>query len=324
MDGSPFPAPVALAGDVSRRLEHWTRTVTSTSRPRLIVQLDAARRRRRLAPVGARRRRARARRSPSTPPCATERGGRPVADEWPRLGRLCRRSTASATQRRGQVSLSQDEAWELMTDDRPGARGGRLRRPGAGAVAAQGRRRRCACSPSRRAIGRRRPPAQQRALVGGVRRRRAHRRRRRPAGRRGPPAGAVARALGRARPGRPQGGRRRARRAGRRPSSPAPRSCATRVGLEGSALARRRRRSRATAGPPTCSSRPARRRPTPVTTPEGFVGELRTLPGRGARLARLPRRRRARRLPRPRHGPRQDADGARPPRPHRRATARRS
>ena len=54
----------------------------------------------------------------------------------------------------------------------------------------------------------------------------------------------------------------------------------------------------------------------PVTKPEGFVGELRSLPGGGARLARLPRRRGARRLPRPRHGPRQDAHRARPPRPH--------
>ncbi len=45
----------------------------------------------------------------------------------------------------------------------------------------------------------------------------------------------------------------------------------------------------------------------------GLRGRAAQLPGRGAGLARLPRRRRARRLPGPRHGPRQDAHRARPP-----------
>ena len=88
------------------------------------------------------------------------------------------------------------------------------------------------------------------------------------------------------------------------------------VGLEGSPLGRAPTRRRRRLG-----DRPARqgrvRVPTePVDAPDGFVGELRTLPGRSTRLARLPRRGRARRLPRARHGPRQDADGARPPRQH--------
>ena len=111
-----------------------------------------------------------------------------------------------------------------------------------------------------------------------------------------------------------------AERADDRRSSPAPRSCATRVGLEGIAARPAASRSRAAAGPPTCSSKAAGRRTEPGHRARGLRRRAAQLPGRGAGLARLPRRRRARRLPRPRHGPRQDADRARPPRPHRRAT----
>ena len=142
-----------------------------------------------------------------------------------------------------------------------------------------------------------------------------------PPGRRGPAAGEVARPLGRARPGRPQGGGRRAGRAGHHPAQPAPRSSATR-------WASRARRSaggspsRAAGGPPTCSTRRAPRRSSAITKPRGLRRRAAALPGRGAGLARLPRRRRARRLPGPRHGPRQDPHRARPPRPHRRRAAR--
>ena len=41
LDGSTFRAPGALAADVARMFETWTRTVTSGARPRLIVQLEA-------------------------------------------------------------------------------------------------------------------------------------------------------------------------------------------------------------------------------------------------------------------------------------------
>ena len=77
--------------------------------------------------------------------------------------------------------------------------------------------------------------------------------------------------------------------------------------------------STAAAGPPTCSRRP-RRSPRGGHRARGLRRRAAQLPGRGARVARVPRCRRARRLPRARHGPRQDADGARPPRPHRRRT----
>ena len=105
----------------------------------------------------------------------------------------------------------------------------------------------------------------------------------------------------------------------RRSSSPARRCCASRSG------SRTRRspaasRSTAAAGRPTCSPRRPTSTPNPRSTPKGFVGRAAQLPGRSARVARLPRRRRPRWLPRPRHGPRQDADDARPPARRGRAT----
>ena len=118
MDGSPFRAPAALASDVSRRLDEWTRSVTSPSRPRLVVQLDAPGPggvwllsvtapsvKRQTVPIDALLR--------------AEYGSRPVSAEWARLGRLYPAVHRSGAQRRGQVALSQDEAWEFMTVSGP-------------------------------------------------------------------------------------------------------------------------------------------------------------------------------------------------------------
>ena len=149
------------------------------------------------------------------------------------------------------------------------ARGRRLRGAGAGAVAPQADARLAAVRRARRRHRRRCPPAEQRAVVGGVRRRRADRGRDRPSRRRGPSARSIAWPVGRARPGRPQGGRRRTRRAGdddpahRRRDPPA-------LGRPGGLAARPEAwSSRAAAGRPTCcnkaqsrpdrAGRPARR-----------------------------------------------------------------
>jgi superfamily II DNA or RNA helicase len=118
MDGSPFRAPAELAGAVSRTLENWTRSVTSPSRPRLIVQLDEP------GPSGVwlvsvRVPSGNGRTVPVDAALRAERGGRPVAAEWARLGRLFPALNRSGARRRGQVALSQDEAWELMTVDGP-------------------------------------------------------------------------------------------------------------------------------------------------------------------------------------------------------------
>ena len=51
----------------------------------------------------------------STAALRTDRGHRPVSAEWARLGRLFPLLNRSGVQRRGQVALSQDEAWEFMT-----------------------------------------------------------------------------------------------------------------------------------------------------------------------------------------------------------------
>ena len=88
------------------------------------------------------------------------------------------------------------------------------------------------------------------------------------------------------------------------------------LGLDGSPPRRRRHASRAPAGPPTSCSKAVHRLTEPrPTNPEGFDGELRSYQAEALGVARVPRRRRARRLPGPRHGPGQDPHDARPPRP---------
>ena len=114
LDGTPFRAPGTLSADVSRMLDNWTRTVTSGSRPRLVVQLEApgaggvwlvtVE-----APAG------KGRSTPIDAALRAERGARPLAAEWTRLGRLFPAIHRSEPQRRGRVALSQDEAWAFMT-----------------------------------------------------------------------------------------------------------------------------------------------------------------------------------------------------------------
>ena len=73
---------------------------------------------------------------------------RDVEDEMARLERLLPPLMRPGGTRRGQVVLSQDEAWELMTVDRREVARRRLRRAGARAVASQAHARRCGCSPT--------------------------------------------------------------------------------------------------------------------------------------------------------------------------------
>ncbi|MGH9134703.1 MAG: SNF2-related protein [Ilumatobacteraceae bacterium] len=118
MDGSPFRANAGLATDLSRRLDQWSRTVTSPKRPRLVVQLDAP------EPGGVwlinvRAPAGKGKLAPIDAALRAERGGRPVAAEWARLGRLLPAIGRAGVRRRGQVALSQDEAWEFMTSVGP-------------------------------------------------------------------------------------------------------------------------------------------------------------------------------------------------------------
>ena len=114
LDGSTFRVPAGPAGQVARRLEVWSKSVTSPRRPRLVVQLEppdaggawflsvlGPGATGQLLPIEV----------------ALSDGGpsRPLTDELVRLERLLPVLHRPGAMRRGQVVLSQDEAWELMT-----------------------------------------------------------------------------------------------------------------------------------------------------------------------------------------------------------------
>ncbi len=114
LDGSTFAAPVAVVGQLGRRLEQWSRTVTASGRPRLIVQLDPPDRGGAwfcnvLGPG------ADGRPLPVEVALTDSKNTKPIADELTRLERLYPVLRRPGALRRGQVVLSQDEAWELMT-----------------------------------------------------------------------------------------------------------------------------------------------------------------------------------------------------------------
>ena len=197
LDGSTFRAPAGAAGQVSRRLDQWSRTVTSTRRGKLVVQLEppdasgawflsvlGPGATGQLLPIEV----------------ALSDGGpaRPLADELVRLERLLPVLHRPGALRRGQVVLSQPEAWELMTvtGAELEAAGFQVRVPAllAGATDALA----AAVRRARRRVSRRRPPAEQRAVVGAVRRRRADGSGGGPSRHRGAPSRAGQGPLGRA------------------------------------------------------------------------------------------------------------------------------
>ena len=114
LDGSPFRAAVGPAGQVSRRLDQWARSVVGSGRPKLVVLLEPPDRGDAwpLSVLG-----------PSAEGQLVQievalgggRSTKPMADELVRLERLLPVLHRPGQLRRGQVVLSQDEAWELMT-----------------------------------------------------------------------------------------------------------------------------------------------------------------------------------------------------------------
>ncbi len=114
LDGSPFEAPVAAGAEVSKRLDRWAKSVTSTSRPRLVVQLDPPDRGNAwfLTVLGPG---AEGGLLPIEVALSDSPATRPLADEMARLERIFPALLRPGGLRRGQVYLSQDEAWELMT-----------------------------------------------------------------------------------------------------------------------------------------------------------------------------------------------------------------
>jgi hypothetical protein len=114
LDGTSFPAPAGLVGDVSRRLDQWTRTATSAERPHLIMQLDAPDSGDAwlLSVFGPG---AKGRMLPVEVALGDTRNSKPLADELARLERIYPPLLRPGELRRGRVVLSQPEAWELMT-----------------------------------------------------------------------------------------------------------------------------------------------------------------------------------------------------------------
>ncbi len=118
LDGSAFDAPTRLASDVATRIERWGRSVTG-ERGRLVVRLDppddanvwhlavfATGTRRELLPIEQ--------------AIVNAGSGRPhLEDELTRLERMLPALLRPGGTRRGEVILSQDEAWELMATTGP-------------------------------------------------------------------------------------------------------------------------------------------------------------------------------------------------------------
>ena len=114
LDGSTFKAPADLANEVTGRLERWARPATRLGRPALVVQLDPPDRGDAwmLTVLGQST-------SGALLPIEQAMGDtaepRVMMDELARLERVLPALRRPGNLRRGQVVLSQPEAWELMT-----------------------------------------------------------------------------------------------------------------------------------------------------------------------------------------------------------------
>jgi SNF2-related domain/SNF2 Helicase protein/Helicase conserved C-terminal domain len=114
LDGSTFQAPVAAGAEVSKRLDRWTKPVTRSRGSRLVVQLDPPDSAGAwfLSVLGPG---AEGSLLPVEVALTDSKNTRPLADDMARLERLFPVLLRAGGQRRGQVYLNQDEAWELMT-----------------------------------------------------------------------------------------------------------------------------------------------------------------------------------------------------------------
>jgi hypothetical protein len=114
LDGSTFETSVGTATEVSRRMERWAKPITSATRPRLVVQLDPPDSGDAwfLSVLGPG---ADGRPLPIEQALGDSKNTAPLADELARLERVLPVLLRAGALRRGQVYLSQAEAWELMT-----------------------------------------------------------------------------------------------------------------------------------------------------------------------------------------------------------------
>ena len=118
LDGSAFVAPVAAGAEVSKRLDRWAKPATGPLRSRLVVALEPPDSGNAwflsvlgpgveggLLPIEA--------------AIADGKGTKHLLDDLVRLERILPALLRPGAQRRGQVYLSQDEAWDLMTTTGP-------------------------------------------------------------------------------------------------------------------------------------------------------------------------------------------------------------
>ena len=113
LDGTPFTAPARLAAPLAERLERWAEPVSGPVDARLVVQLDPPDKGGAwfLSVLGPGQD---GRMVPLEVALVDGRSKRHLADETIRLERLLPVLNRPGGQRRGEVVLSQDEAFELM------------------------------------------------------------------------------------------------------------------------------------------------------------------------------------------------------------------
>jgi superfamily II DNA or RNA helicase len=118
LDGSSFEVPARAGAEITKRMDRWVTPVTTPSDARLVVQLDPPDKDNawflsvsgpdpdgQLVPLEV--------------ALIESRPKRHLADELARLERIMPVLKRPGAARRGQVVLSQDEAWQLMTETGP-------------------------------------------------------------------------------------------------------------------------------------------------------------------------------------------------------------
>ncbi|MDP2292367.1 MAG: DEAD/DEAH box helicase [Actinomycetota bacterium] len=114
LDGTPFPVDATLSRDMARRFDQWSRPVTDSAHPRLSVHLD---------PPGTggvwlmsvHLKMAKGKLVPVDEALRGQEGSRAAMAEWTRLGRIFPALGRVGVRQRGQLALSQDEAWDFLT-----------------------------------------------------------------------------------------------------------------------------------------------------------------------------------------------------------------
>lgn len=120
LDGEPFTAPSRMGSELARRIDQWSRAISGPKKFKLVIQLDppdesnawylavlAPNNDNRLLPVE------------QVIVNSSNTRRKEVEEELLRLERLYPELLRPGARRRGEVVLSQDEAWRLMSVDGP-------------------------------------------------------------------------------------------------------------------------------------------------------------------------------------------------------------